>query len=230
VNTYQWIYLVNLIFISVVPVICYTLSTQAGHSAHYLSTISANYMHFPERLFFLVGVGIFVVVYYSITGLLSPKLVKRKGPALFAARLEILILAVFFTIAAIPAHLVLGLHATLMGLLAGVILLWIHTLLEYTHQGRQIDLIRRALFIGACVMAFGMIVTYPHQIIFELGAARADMAKRLHLLGLDDRWLVFAHFEWVFFYIVILFFASLVTAVTNQSQRRPKKQHRSTKR
>jgi hypothetical protein len=187
-------------------------------------------MHFPERLFFLVGVGIFVVVYYSITGLLSPKLVKRKGPALFAARLEILILAVFFTIAAIPAHLVLGLHATLMGLLAGVILLWIHTLLEYTHQGRQIDLIRRALFIGACVMAFGMIVTYPHQIIFELGAARADMAKRLHLLGLDDRWLVFAHFEWVFFYIVILFFASLVTAVTNQSQRRPKKQHRSTKR
>lgn len=229
-NSCQWKYLINLIFLSVVPVICYTLSTQAGHSAHYLSTISANYMYFPERLFFLVGVGIFVVVYYSITGLLSPKLVKRKGPALFAARLEILILAVFFTIAAIPAHLILGLHATLMGLLAGVLLLWIHTLLEQTNQGQLIDRIRHALFVSACAMTFGMIVSYPHQIIYELGATRADMAKRLHLLGLDERWLVFAHFEWVFFYIIIFFFATLVTALSDDKVKRQRKQIKSKKR
>ena len=223
-NKYQWAYLVNLVFISIIPVICYTLSTQAGHSAHYLSTISANYMHFPERLLFLIGVGIFVSTYYLVTGLISPKLIKRKTSALFAARLEMLILAVFFTIAAIPAHVVLGLHATLAGLLAGVILLWMHTLLEQTYQGRQIDQMRQILFISACVMAFGMVVSYPHQIIYELGATRADMATRLHLLGLDARWLVFAHFEWVFFYVVVLFFATLVTVITeNKTQKKSKR-------
>ena len=230
VNWRPFIYIANLIFISILPLICYTMSTQAGHSAPYLSTISANYMHFPERLLFFIGSGVFVTVHYTTTKLVSSRLIKKKLPALFAARLEMLLLAVFFTIAAIPAHIVLGLHATLMGLLAGVILLWMHTLQEYTYQGRLTDQIRQALFVGACVMAFGMIVSYPHQIIFELGAARADMAKRLHLLGLDDRWLVFAHFEWVFFYIVILFFATLVTALTNHKQRRSKKQLRSTKR
>lgn len=214
------IYIANLIFIGIVPLICYALSTQAGHSAVYLSTISANYMHFPARLVFLLGTGVFVIIHYASTKLISPRLVTNKKLTVFTARLEMLILSVFFTIAAIPAHVILGLHATLAGLLAGATLLWMHTVIEETFKGQLIDWVRQSLYIASCCLAFGMVVSYPHQIIYELGATRADMAKRLHLLGLDDRWFVFAHFEWVYFYCVLLFFATLVSGLLHKKQKR----------
>ena len=200
------IYLANLCFVAIVPLICTYISSQSGHSNAYLSTISANYLLYPERLIFAVGVAVFTLIYGFITGPISQNIIKNKQQALFAKQAEIIILAVFFTIAAIPAHLILGLHATLAGILAGSCLLWMNTIIEHGQCSQWTRYCRTSIYILACAMAFGMIVTFPHRIIFELSAARGNIEKLLYLLGLDKRWFIFAHFEWAFFYCIIFFF------------------------
>ena len=200
------IYLTNLCFVAIIPMICTYISSQSGHSNAYLSTISANYLLYPERLIFAVGVAVFTLIYGFITGPISQNIIKNKEQALFAKQAEIIILAVFFTIAAIPAHVILGLHATLAGILAGSCLLWMNTIIEHGQCSQWTRYCRTSIYFLACTMAFGMIVTFPHRIIFELSAARGNIEKLLYLLGLDKRWFIFAHFEWAFFYSIIFFF------------------------
>ena len=202
------LYLANMCFISLIPLICTAISSQSGHSNAYLSTISASYLHFPERLIFAIGVAIFVAIYSFVTGPVSLNIISNKQHGRFAHQTEILILSVWFTIAAIPAHLVLGLHASLAGILAGACLLWMSTIIEHARCTTWLLHLRRILFTLACIFAFAMIVSFPHRIVFELSAARGNIDKLLYLLGLDNRWFVFAHFEWAFFYTVILFFVT----------------------
>ena len=211
------IYLTNLCFVAIVPLICTYISSQSGHSNAYLSTISANYLLYPERLIFAVGVGLFTLIYGFITRPISQYIIKNKQQALFAKQAEIVILGVFFTIAAIPAHLILGLHASLAGILAGSCLLWMNTIIEHGQCSQWIKYCRTSIYFMACITAFGMILTFPHRIIFELSAARGNIEKLLFLLGLDQRWFVFAHFEWAFFYSVLFFFMTC-TPLTKKSK------------
>lgn len=206
--------LINLLFIAILPIICRYLAVSAGHAQPWLATISGHYLLAPERWVFAAGVGIFVIVHLWGTGLISSYFMKlNPSELLYCRRLEMLLLGVFLLIAWTPAQLVLGLHATLGGILVGISLLWMATLLQQiTSQQVLCYWLGNGLFILAVVLACALVLSFPIDIVSELAASRGNMPRTLHLLAWDKRWLIFASLEWGYYYAFILFMATSLSA------------------
>ncbi len=205
------IFMSNIIFIGLLPIICRYISVSANHSRVFLSTISGNYMLDPERWIFALGVLIFVIIHIYVTGPISTRLLSNAEHNIknFAFNLEIFVLGTFLLIAWIPAHMILGMHALLGGMLFILSVFWLQTLLQYTHNNSDYIYILRYISFGiACICLLGMLSTFPSDLIGELVLTKNNSPERVYLLAMDERWTYFALFEWIFYYAILVFIAT----------------------
>ena len=199
--------LLNLIFLAIIPLVCRVVAVNAGRAQPFLATISGHYLLSPERWLFAGGITLFVVIHIGVTGLLSPAIANATEAARqYCQILEMLLLAALLLIACIPAHLILGLHATLGALLIGVSLLWMSTILQHISLAQPVWYwIGNAMLIGGALSALGMIATFPSGVISELVTSRGNLERTLYLLAWDHRWFLFACFEWTYYYCIVIF-------------------------
>lgn len=203
---YRLSYLANMFFIAILPLVCRALALQANHSRAYFSTISGNYMLSPERWVFGIGVSLFIGIYLGYHGMISPRVLNGVNSIKsYASTLEIAELGLFLLIAWIPAHLILGMHALLGGMLFTISTLWIQTIAQHAPASTAVSYTRHALVISAVVCLIGMIAHFPADLIGELVHTKPYSQERYYLLGMDARWDRFAIFEWLLFYSVIAF-------------------------
>lgn len=207
---YRISYFANMLFIALLPLVCRALALQQNHSRAYFSTISGNYMLSPERWVFGLGVSLFIAVYVGYHGLISPRILAGTDQQTisYASTLEYAELGLFLLIAWIPAHLILGMHALLGGMLFTISALWLQTIAQYQQTNPLLYYTRYALAISAVVCLFGMIANFPAELIQELVHTRPYSQQRYYLLGMDARWDRFALFEWLFYYCIIAFMTS----------------------
>ncbi len=198
---------VNTIGLGVLPLICRYISVSSGHSRAYWSTISGNYLLVPERWIFGVGVTLFVLVHIGINGYISTRLLNHASSStqLFASTIELYLLGIFLLIAWIPAHLILGMHALLGGMLFCSVILWMLTIMQNIKVNAVLFYAMYICTSISIIMLCLMIVYFPADLIAELVSARNDIPKKLYLLGIDERWSNFAICEWLFFYSVVIF-------------------------
>ena len=199
--------LLNLIFLGILPLVCRMIAVHAGRAQPFLATISGHYLVSPERWLFAGGVAIFVVIHIGVTGLLSPTIPNATAlTRQYCQILEMLLLGAFLLIACVPAHVILGLHATLGAVLIGVSLLWMSTILQHISLALPVWYwIGNAMLIGAAISTLGMMSTFPSGVISELVVSRGNLERTLYLLAWDHRWLLFACFEWAYYYCLIIF-------------------------
>lgn len=191
------------------PVACYILSVHHGHSRPWLSIISGNYLLMPERAVFAFGMGFYCLLQLFVTGPYTLHVLDQGNSdhlQIFLMTLERTLLGSLIVIAAVPAHLVLGLHATTGVLIVGSMQLWLHTLL-YKCRLNLTQRKKKFLFVllySGYVAIAGMILSYPPGVLLELMQAGHDLQKRLYLIAWDSRWFTFAVFEWFYYYILFL--------------------------
>lgn len=202
---------VNLIFLAIIPLVCRFLAVNAGRAQPYLATISGHYLQAPERYIFAGGVALFVLVHISISGLLSASLPQATDATRqYCQTLEMVLLGAFLLIACAPAHIILGLHASLGALLVGISLLWMSTILQHVNMAQPIWYwLGNATLIVAVIAAIGMITSFPIDVVSQLVASRGDLDRTFFLLAMDQRWFIFACFEWSYYYCIIVFMLTM---------------------
>ncbi len=201
------LFVANVLLAAITPLLCRHLSVQAGHSRAVFSTISGNYLLAPERWLFAGLISLFVGIHLGVFGTVSARTLSTAPEHIKnnAIMLEMIVLSLFTIIAWIPAHLILGMHALLGGLLFSGSLLWMSTILQATPQNSYVYTLRNGVLIGCTACLFGMLCTFPSDLISDLIHARGDLPRSLYLLGIDARWTHFALFEWAFYYGVLGF-------------------------
>ncbi len=197
----------NILLAACTPILCRYLSVRAGHSRATFSTISGNYLLTPERWVFAGFISLFVCIHLVAFGPISSHTISTASEPIrnHAVMLEVIVLGLLALIAWMPAHLILGMHALLGGLLFSGSLLWMRTIEQATPQGSLLHTLRNSLFIACTACLLGMLVYFPGDLISDLIRARGDVPRSLYLLGLDARWSNFALFEWAFYYGVLAF-------------------------
>ena len=201
------LFISNIALAACTPIFCRYLSVQAGHSRAVFSTISGNYLLTPERWVFAGLISLFVCIHLIAFGPISSRVLSTASEHLKnnGVMLELTMLGLFVLIAWIPAHLILGMHALLGGLLFSGSLLWMSTIEQGTPSGSFLHTLRNSLLIACTACLFGMLLYFPSDLISDLVRARGDLPRSLYLLGLDARWSNFALFEWAFYYGVLAF-------------------------
>lgn len=212
-----YVTLVNLLFVGCVPIICRYLAVSSGRAQPFLATISGHYLQAPERYLFAGGVISFVIIHFYVTGFLSTNIPQATTAAKhYCQTLEMILLGAFLLIACAPAHLILGLHASLGALLVGISLLWMSTILQHVNTTQPVWYwLGNAILILGVISTIGMITTFPIEVVSQLINVRGDLDRTFSLLAWDKRWFFFACFEWIYYYCVIGFMLLMVSC--NQS-------------
>ncbi len=199
------IYYSNILILATLAVVCRALSTSQGHSRSYYSTISGNYMLYPERWLFQFGIYAFVIV-HAIQGGATIRLISNGFISNTLVFMEIVELVSLVIIASVPVQKILGLHALLGFFLFGSSLIWMIGLgIATTTSTYTLILTRLCIILTALSCIYNMVSSLPFDVIEELSRAQGDEMKKLQLLGHDKRWNRFAVYEWLYFFCMIAF-------------------------